>query len=215
MYKKFKNKKGEILKIWHDEDFSNPLEYEDFVTYYTWHNRSSSIQPNNFKDAEEWYDSIMGEGAFNRQRNSSLQEKKGVVAFAFDICKNLSKAKKVAFPILSHEHSDIRYYLGTSIDYWEGSIAGFAFIDKSKVYEEFGVKKITSQIVEKVKSIVERQLKAYTDCVNGYVYGFTLYNKDGEEIDSCGGFFGYEKDEDMLKDMLQYASTKDETFVEI
>lgn len=47
------------------------------------------------------------------------------------------------------------------------------------------------------------------------MYGFTLYDVDGSDIDSCGGFFGYETDEDMLKNMLEYVDTEDLDFVEI
>lgn len=128
VYKTYRNNSGETLKIVYAENCDSPLEDSDrLFNYYTWLSRHRSIHPNEFHSAPEFIDFQLGEGSFDRYRADCLHKKMGVVQFADYLCELLNTRKGiVAFPILSQEHSSIHYYLGHSIDRWEGSIAGFA-----------------------------------------------------------------------------------------
>lgn len=214
-YKQYKNNANETLTMWYDDNAENPLrEMETLFTYYTW-GRFESMQENDFSSPAEFYDSIMGNGAFTRQKARSLSENKGSVGFVNSLCENLKQAKIIAFPILFHNHSTIRFYLGNSIDRWDGGIAGFAFIEKEKVYNEFNVKRITGNMMNMLQSEVMSNLNMYTDFANGNVYGFSFSNANNEIVDSCGGFAGYDSDEEMLTEMLSYVNVSDNNFVAV
>lgn len=216
LYKTFINSKNEILEIHFDMDgsFANPMRDRDTLfNYYTWHNRYQSMQENNFGDFEEWYDSLLGDGAFNRQREKSIKNNRSVVGFANDLCFNLDKAGIVAVPILCYEHSDIHYYIGNSIDYFDGSIAGVAWQRKEVLRNEYHVQRITKSIREVAFKVVEAELVTYTNWCNGNVFGYILYNAEGEQIDSCWGFVS-EDDNNLLENILSYVDTDDTNFVE-
>lgn len=200
-------KNGNIIKIVADEDPFNPLEDEEVYNFYTWHNNYFSITKTNaFNKPSDWVDSILGDGAFDRQKEKSQENNRNVVGFAYDICSLLDKKGIWALPILMFEHSMVEYYIGNSIDRWDGSVVGFAWAEKETLYDVYGVKKLTKSIKEKVKSFVSSSLKTYTDYANGDVYMAVLYNSqedcdnDDSEDSICGLY--YSNDEDFKGEVL-------------
>ena len=200
-------KNGNIIKIVADEVPFNPLEDEEDYNFYTWHNNYFSITKTNaFNKPSDWVDSILGDGAFDRQKEKSQENNRNVVGFAYDICSLLDKKGIWALPILMFEHSMVEYYIGNSIDRWEGSVVGFAWAEKETLYDVYGVKKLTKSIKEKVKSFVSSSLKTYTDYANGDVYMAVLYNSqedcdnDNSEDSICGLY--YSNDEDFKGEVL-------------
>lgn len=200
-------KNGNIIKIVADEDPFNPLEDEEVYNFYTWHNNYFSITKTNaFNKPSDWVDSVLGDGAFDRQKEKSQENKKSVVGFAYDICSLLDKKGIWALPILMFEHSMVEYYIGNSIDRWDGSVVGFVWAEKETLYDVYSVKKLTKNVKEKVKSVVSSSLKMYTDYANGDVYMAILYNSqedydnDDSEDSVCG--FYYSNDEDFKGEVL-------------
>lgn len=94
----------------------------------------------------------------------------------------------------------VKYYIGDSIDPWDGSVIGFAWAEKATLYKEYGVKRLTPEIKEKVESVISGSLRLYTDYANGDVYAAFLYNSqedcDNEDVrDSVGGLYYTNEDE--------------------
>ena len=204
---KYVNNDGETLLLVSDDDPMNPMEdWDTLMNYYTWESRYIPMQEGakNFSDMEEWYDSIMGEGAFNRQMKKSKENERSSIGFVYDLCANLDKKGIYALPILKYEHGLVNYYIGDSIDRWDGSIVGFAWKEKKALCEEYNSKKLTPKLKEIVNKNIEGTLKAYTNFANGEAYGFELYSReDGDDpIDSCYGFIGYDSTDELLKDVM-------------
>ena len=202
------NNDGDTLLLVNDEWPLNPMEdWDILMNYYTWENRYVSMQKgaNQFSDEEDWYDSVMGEGAYLRQAKKSKENNRSVVGFAYDLCANLDKKGIYALPILKYEHSLVRYYIGDSVDRWDGGVVGFAWRDKKELCKEYGVKKLSQKLKAKtIEKVVESELRAYTNFANGEAYGFELYSReDGEDpIDSCYGFIGFDSTEELFKEVL-------------
>ena len=202
------NNDGDTLLLVNDEWPLNPMEdWDTLMNYYTWENRYFSMQKgaNQFSDEEDWYDSVMGEGAYLRQAKKSKENNRSVVGFAYDLCANLDKKGIYALPILKYEHSLVRYYIGDSVDRWDGGVVGFAWRDKKELCKEYGVKKLSQKLKAKtIEKVVESELRSYTNFANGEAYGFELYSReDGEDpIDSCYGFIGFDSTEELFKEVL-------------
>ena len=217
---KYINNDGETLLLVSDDDPMNPMEdWDTLMNYYTWESRYIPMQEGakNFSDMEEWYDSIMGEGAFNRQMKKSKENERSSIGFVYDLCANLDKKGIYALPILKYEHGLVNYYIGDSIDRWDGSIVGFAWKEKKALCEEYSSKKLTPKIKEIINSNIEGELKAYTNFANGEAYGFELYSReDGDDpIDSCYGFIGYDSTDELLKDVLANISGEHKDFFKV
>ena len=217
---KYINNDGETLLLLDDSDPMNPMEdWDTLMNYYTWESRYIPMQEGakNFSDMEEWYDSIMGEGAFNRQMKKSKENERSSIGFVYDLCANLDKKGIYALPILKYEHGLVNYYIGDSIDRWDGSIVGFVWKEKKALCEEYNSKKLTPKLKEIVNKNIESTLKAYTNFANGEAYGFELYSReDGDDpIDSCYGFIGYDSTDELLKDVLANISGEHKDFFKV
>ena len=212
------NNDGDTLLLVNDEFPLNPMEdWDMLMKYYTWENRYIPMQKgaSEFSSPEAWYDSIMGEDAFYKQKEKSQENNRSAVGFAYDLCANLDKKGIYALPILKYEHGLVKYYIGDSVDRWDGGVVGFAWRDKKELCKEYGVKKLSQKLkTETIEKVVESELKAYTNFANGEVYGFELYSReDGEDvIDSCYGFIGYDSTDDLLKAVLEYIPDRKDFF---
>lgn len=217
---KYINNDSETLLLVSDDDPMNPMEdWDTLMNYYTWESRYIPMQEGakNFSDMEEWYDSIMGEGAFDRQMEKSKENERSSVGFVYDLCANLEKKGIYALPILKYEHGLVNYYIGDSVDRWDGGVVGFAWRDKKELCKEYNVKKLSLKIKETINKCIEGELKAYTNYANGEAYGFELYSReDGDDpIDSCYGFIGYDSTEELLKEVLMHISDKHKDFFKV
>lgn len=215
------NNDGDTLLLVNDEYPLNPMEdWDMLMNYYTWENRYISMQKgaNQFSDEEDWYDSVMGEGAYLRQAKKSKENNRSVVGFAYDLCANLDKKGIYALPILKYEHSLVRYYIGDSVDRWDGGVVGFAWRDKKELCKEYGVKKLSQKLkAETIEKVVESELRAYTNFANGEAYGFELYSRENGEdpINSCYGFIGYDSTDELFKDVLEYIPSSHKEFFKV
>lgn len=205
--RRFMNKNGDTLYIVHDEICDNPLEdlAPTVMNYYTWERNYGSIQEQSekFNSASDWCDSILGDGAFDEANEYCYELGKGPVGFAKYLCEKLDSKGILAYPILKLEHGTVRYYLGDSIDYWDGSVVGFAWQTKSNLYKEYEVSRLTPKLKDEIYDLVDKSLKTYTDWANGDCYGYQLFTqKDGDDIvDSCYGFVGYSDGEELLDEI--------------
>ena len=212
------NNDGDTLLLVNDEFPLNPMEdWDMLMKYYTWENRYIPMQKgaSEFSSPEAWYNSIMGEDAFYKQKEKSQENNRSAVGFAYDLCANLDKKGIYALPILKYEHDLVKYYIGDSVDRWDGGVVGFAWRDKKELCKEYGVKKLSQKLkTETIEKVVESELKAYTNFANGEVYGFELYSReDGEDvIDSCYGFIGYDSTDDLFKAVLEYIPDRKDFF---
>ncbi|QYH51004.1 hypothetical protein [Liquorilactobacillus hordei] len=190
---KYINKKGQVLSIEADECAENPMrEWGMFGTYYTFESRSFSPQEHKYSDSMEFLGSIIGDELVEKihDKYSNTSD------FLSDVLKRINKLGYIMFPISKFEHSNVVYSIGVS-NGWDCGTVGLAFVTKEKLYKEFGKKRISSQVIERVKNIFESELNTYTQWCNGEVYGFTVSDSKGEVVDSCWGFYGLCQDTDL------------------
>lgn len=204
----YKNNSGDILKITREcypSEISNPMNWDTVFNYYTWQKRYYSMQENSYREIDDWFDVQVGEDAYYR-----LEEKATSLKHFLELLTNaLDKVGIVAFPILSYEHTGLTYYLGDSIDRWDGSFVGFAWQTKEELYKEYGCKRISRKIREKIKGCVETKLETYTLYCNDEVYSFELYDRNGDELDAA-----YEIIADGIKDMFEHTIDEIKTIVD-
>lgn len=117
-----------------------------------------------------------------------------------EIRQYLAQCEKalVILPLYLYDHSGITMSVGSSnfraIDSmgWDWGQVGFIYCTIKDVMDCFMLKKleeITPEIIEKAKGNLIAEVEEYDKYLIGDVYGFVLY-ENGEEIDSCWGFYG-------------------------
>lgn len=88
------------------------------------------------------------------------------------------------YPITRYEHGNVVYKLGTASGF-DYSNCGFYIITADSAKQDGAEKK-------DFKKRIVAELETYTKWVNGEIYGFALFDEDGEELDRCGGFYNLE-----------------------
>ena len=109
-----------------------------------------------------------------------------------DLVSRCNKEKSVHLPIYALIHSGV--WISTESTFacdpggWDTSFAGIIYVEDEKLIEEYGAK--NEETVTKAIACLEEEVKTYNQFLQGEVYSYSTFDTDGEEIDSCGGFYG-------------------------
>lgn len=118
--------------------------------------------------------------------------------------KTLERRGFIVLPLSYYDHSAVSIYIGNKCDPWDSGRLGWYIVNKEKIRKEYGVKRISKKLRERVEQILDGEVKTFNHFINGEVYSYTLKHND-EEVDSCGGF--YENDDvydGFIADMYEY-----------
>jgi hypothetical protein len=96
----------------------------------------------------------------------------------------------VTLPLYLYDHSGITMRCSPFSCPWDSGQVGFIFITNEKIRSEYSCKRITSKIRQRVQQALIAEVSTYDDYLTGSVYGFIVKNEDGDELDSCWGFYG-------------------------
>jgi len=162
------------LEIRIDGDCESPREWSNLGYFITIDRDYKS--PDNKKE----FISIIEETS-----NEAQNQKEHIKLIKKAIEKELGEKVLAIYPVVKYEHSGISYSLGTKqgFDY---SNNGF-YIITEKTQKEVGTKK------KDWEKVIQGELEIYNQWVNGEVYGFILYDEQGEYLDGCGGFYSIDE----------------------
>lgn len=96
----------------------------------------------------------------------------------------------IILPLALYDHSGITMYIPGDGSYhqheaWDSGLVGFIYCTQEQIDKEWDGDK------EKAENYLRGEVKTYDQYLTGDVYGYTITNpKDGEEIESCWGFYG-------------------------
>tara|TARA_B100000963_G_scaffold360444_1_gene391346 strand:- start:5676 stop:6257 length:582 start_codon:yes stop_codon:yes gene_type:complete len=123
----------------------------------------------------------------------------------------LKKRKDVVIlPLYLYDHSGITMNTTGFSCPWDSGQVGFIYVTHETIRKEFGVKRVSKELREKVKGYLKGEVNVYDQYITGDVYSFFIYQKETcnlgcehEEVeDSCGGFFGYDIKENGILDHI-------------
>lgn len=178
------------LEVVYDQDSESPREWSNLGYFITCDSRHGSPDK---KDIFEKVVKETGDEANSQAEHIDLIKK----WFA----ENAEQKVLAIFPIVKYEHSGVSYSLGT-VKGFDYSNNGF-YIITDKTQKELGTPKASFE------KVIGQELEVYNKWLDGEVYGFRLYDEQGNEVDSCYGFYDLEdirehlpkewKDEDLTK----------------
>ena len=187
--------KGHRIEIQQDEYADSPRVWDNLSTFAF--QLSGYELPN---DIDIDYDDFVDLHYNHRIVTSAIEEAEKYIRKNFDVLE--------IFRVSAYIHGGISLSIGSPTCQWDSGYIGFMFIEKDKVRENFRIKRITKEFKEKSIEIAKSELETYSQYLNGEVYGYNTYDKDGEDIDSCWGYYGYDHEEsgllDMAKDNIDY-----------
>jgi len=157
-----------LVKIYPDEDPQSPRELDNLGTMVCFH------------------------------RNYNLGDQKHGFSDPNTLASHIKEKKSISLPIYMMDHSgqtistDPTIFQAFDAQRWDWGQIGFIFVDPEKVKKEFKVKKITEKIRGKVISVLNQEIETYDQYMQGDVYGFVIEDENGNDINSCWGFYGLE-----------------------
>jgi len=172
---------GNILEVMQENCPQSPREWDNLGTL--------SLTTNYFELVEG---NLSGFGDFlsHYKVKQSGYDKEALLRDIDSICESAKKRGDICLPVSVYDHGGLSFYIGKPTAKWDNYLAGFIYVEAARIREEYGVKRISSKLRDKVENVLAGEIKDLDDFENGNVWGYTLYNKDGDMIDSCFGFIG-------------------------
>ncbi len=167
-----------ILKISHDESAESPRDWDNLGTIAYKHKRYV-LGDESISDPIEWLEDILKIDNANVYNNQRLEE-----------LEKMFFEKFIALPVYIYEHSSVAISTTPFSCPWDSGKVGYIYISKDDTRVEYSCKRITKKIRDNVLSVFQAEIETLSLYAQGEVYYFTLYDDNGNVIDSCGGFFG-------------------------
>jgi hypothetical protein len=195
--------KNYMLEVVYDYSPENPREWDNLGTIVAWHGRYN-LSDENYSDIR----TFLEEKTFHH-----FQTQEGLENATDERLWVLFEKEYVWLPVYMYEHGNIALstesFIGRALHAeWDSGQVGIVFVSKEKIRKEYGVKRVTKKILETVFKVLRAEVEIYSNYLDGNVYGFKLYKKDGEELldeDSCFGFYG----DDFVNNGMEYYMPKE------
>lgn len=117
--------------------------------------------------------------------------------------------KYIALPLYLYDHSGITMNTTGFSCSWDSGKVGIIAVHRDKILEEYGYRRITKKLREKVLAILKAEVDEYDQYLRGDVYGVIVKDENGNVIESCWGFYDEELAMSDGIDMAQFMTKKD------
>jgi len=163
-------KDGNVLEIYQDSDACSPREWDNLGIMFIQHknyNFGDTDVPIPADEFESWED---------------------VQYYIVSTLRAL-----VCLPIYMYDHSGITINTTGFSCGWDSGQVGFIYITQKKL-DEMGVTLNNDEewpdFLERLKKYMVGEVETMDQYVTGDVYGFKVKDAEGEDVDSCWGFYG-------------------------
>ena len=161
--------KGFKIQVTHDEDAQCPREESNVATLACFHKRyglGDKDHGYDFKDYGSWDEM---EAAIRKQENVAVIQ-----------------------PLYLMDHSGLSIRTTPFGCPWDSGQIGFAWITREQAKTVFLRKNMSKKLLADLNKIIVNEVKTYDDYLTGAVYVVSIENPDGDVVEACGGYFGYD-----------------------
>lgn len=222
--------KRKVVQIIHDvhNDF-NPRDDDNLGTMVCWHSRYSLGDEHHYDNPQQFVESLAnevdptvadridywenGDGwtQLYRKYGTASPAKHGAPT-AYSMCSEkiqniIHKALDkhvVILPLYLYDHGGITMSVGDFGDIFDSGQVGYIYITREKILKEYGGKIVTKALRERITKYLKGDVETYDMYLTGAVYGFQVFDEDGDDEESCWGFFGYDHNKSGIMDEVQH-----------
>jgi len=148
----------------------------------------------------EWYDNFGTMACFHREH---ILGDTHDFAKPDDLHLHLKETGSLYLPLYLYDHSGITMRTGPFNCPWDSGQVGYIYIEPQQVREEYGVKRIGKKVKAKALSMLETEVKVYDQWLTGDIWGYFIENDEGDDLDSCWGFYGSDEVEAAAKEAAE------------
>ena len=208
------------VTIYADPDAESPRDWDNLGTMVCFHKRRSLGEKHNFDDSEAFLYSLLPEAVQTRlekraeREHAAAWDKLKAAGYSYgsdaslrasreiDVdhrARLLAEAEKhaVILPLYLYDHSGITVSTAPFGCPWDSGQVGYVYASLDDIRKEFSCKRVTAKHRAQAEKTLRQEVKTYDQYLTGDVYGYVVADENGDESDSCWGFFGldYARDE--------------------
>lgn len=109
----------------------------------------------------------------------------------------------IILPLYLMDHSGLSISTTSYNDRWDSGRIGYIVVSREKARKELGVKRISSKTKNQILNQLKGEVKTYNQDLTGDVWYFQI-TKGNEEIDACGGMYGYDETVKEIESTIDY-----------
>jgi len=179
---------GMRISIFHDEGPLNPREDGHLGTMACFHSRYNlgDKLPIEAGTPQDFLDYCYEDLGFRPAKDAVSYD---------DMIARISK-KAIILPLYLYDHGGTTISLNKFACKWDSGQVGWIWATHQAIRDFYTLKKLTKVALAKALTMLQGEVEAYDEYLTGEVYGYTLTNTLGDEVDSCWGFSGYDSNPD-------------------
>jgi hypothetical protein len=109
----------------------------------------------------------------------------------------------VILPLYLYDHSGITISTTPFSCHWDSGQVGFVWVTRKEAKELYGIKRnFFKKTLERIEEYIKAEVKEYDYYLTGNVFCYKIEDKDGNDLDSCGGFYGESYVEQEAKEIV-------------
>lgn len=178
---------GCFVEIKWDYDCTSPRKYDNLGTFYTWMNSYGS--PDKAPTLEELFSEY--------DLWDEWEDRDGRCNPVAWFAAKLNELGHVALPVSAYVHGGVAYAVGTPSQFpdsqWDAGYAGVIYVDAEKVCSDDWcsyIHEITPETRKVINRYLADEVEYFDEWAQGHCYGYIMYDRNGDEVESCWGFIG-------------------------
>jgi hypothetical protein len=177
-------------EILHDEDALSPrIDYDNFGTMVCWHRLYKLGDEHNCRSLDDIMATIM---------DVDLRD-----YYDRDVDTFLSWCEDnniVILPVYLYDHSGLVVNTTGFNCKWDSGQVGFIYASHEDVKLFYG--EVSPKTVKLAYELLEAEIETYNMYLQNDVYGIVVKDENGNDVESCWGFYGYDNAETEAKLMI-------------
>jgi len=193
--------KGYTINIDYDEDPMNPrIDCDNAAVMVCWHRRYNLGDLQNSRPISNKYEESIDllyelAGVDRNEYQEQEHEKTGTWddMTRDQLFKLIEEKGTIISSLYLYDHSGITISMGSFGCPWDSGQIGYIYMTKESIEKE-------GWTPEQAMKYMEGEVEVYDNYLTGEVYRFEIEDSDGNEIESCSGWYGDDGKEDMIKE---------------
>jgi hypothetical protein len=117
--------------------------------------------------------------------------------------EQITSDENIFLPVYIYDHSGITINTNGFHCPWDSGQVGWIYVSKDVVRKEYNWSRITQKRHEQIEQYLKNEIAEYDQYLTEDVW-YYLIKKDGEIVESCGGFYGHDYCEKEAKEMVDW-----------
>ena len=174
------------IKIYYDGNVEDPRTWDNLGRMICWHSNYDLGDKHNYDGPGDlFYDLItdnMDEDEADKMTTEQIQEHLTAQGYMFML-------------LFLYDHSGITMNTTGFSCRWDSGQVGYIYVSPDMITKEYG-NNYKKDVLERVRAVLKGEVYTFDQYIRGNVYGFMITDQDGQDIDSCWGFYGDYEDKD-------------------